>query len=319
MAGDRPGRRRQWTLREPQRAAPPTDGTKTLNQDGIPVGASGQGGSLAPAGSSHVLGTAWRFLRREPLVHFFLLGGLIFAADAVLHPPDRNERVITVTHAMRQAMSENFDEDRERKATPAELNAMVENWVASEILYREGKLLGVDRGDDTIRDRVAFKLQLLIFNQIDAPSTTEAGLRDWFAANHERFDEPERVSFYLGPPTDEATARRHLAAVLGSEEPPDLQRQTRAMVGRPVSSLAPSFGKAFRDGLLALPEEQWTVLQSIEGWHLVRVDSRRPAVLARFEDVQDEAVRIWKSDETRKRAWEAVKRLRTNYTVRYEP
>ena len=296
-----------------------------MNHDGIPVGVAGPGGSpkpVAPArapGSNHALRAAWHILRREPLVHFFLLGGLIFAADAVLHPPDRSERVITVTRAMRQAMSENFDEDRERKATGAELDAMVENWVASEILYREGKALGVDRGDDTIRDRIAFKLQLLIFSQIEPPPVTEAGLRAWFAANHDRFDEPARLSFYLGPPTDEPTARRQLAEVLDGREPTDLQRKTRAMVGRPVSSLAPSFGAVFRDGLLALPQEQWAALQSIEGWHLVRVDSRRPAVLARFEDVQDEAVRTWKTDETRKRAWEAVKRLRTNYTVRYEP
>lgn len=291
----------------------------------MPLGVGGQAGSLEPpasahaAGPSHVLHAAWRTFRGEPLVHFFLLGGLIFAADFVLHPPDRNERVITVTRAMRQAMSENFDEDRERKATAAELDAMVENWVASEILYREGKVLGVDRGDDTIRDRIAFKLQLLIFSQIEAPPVTEAGLRDWFAAHHDRFDEPERVSFYLGPPTEEATARRQMAEVAGGNEPPDLQRQTRAMVGRPVSSLAPSFGERFRDGLLALPQEQWAVLQSTEGWHLVRVDSGRPAVPARFEDVQDEVVRVWKTDETRKRAWEAVRRLRANYTVRYEP
>ena len=300
------------------------NGSPPLINNGIPAGAAGQGGSPKPAASAraagfgHVVRAAWRVVRREPLVHFFLLGGLIFAADAMLHPPER-ERVITVTRAMRQAMSENFDEDRERKATAAELDAMVENWVASEILYREGKALGVDRGDDTIRDRIAFKLQLLIFSQIDPPPATEAGLRDWFAANHDRFDEPERVSFYLGPPTDEATARRRLAEVLGGREPADLQRKTRAMVGRPVSSLAPSFGAGFRDALLALPQEQWAALQSVEGWHLVRVDSRRPAVLARFEDVQDEAVRTWKTDETRKRAWEAVKRLRANYTVRYEP
>lgn len=291
--------------------------------DGIPLGAGGRGGSLEPpariARPGRALHAAWRTLRREPLLHFFLLGGLIFAADAMLHPPDRNERVITITRAMRQAMSENFDEDRERKATGAELDAMVENWVASEILYREGKALGVDRGDDTIRDRVAFKLQLLIFSQIESPPITEAGLRDWFAGHHDRFDEPERVSFYLGPPMDEATTRRRLAEVMDGQEPPDLQQKTRAMVGRPVSSLAPSFGERFRDALLALPLEQWAALQSIEGWHLVRVDSRRPAVPARFEDVQDEAVQIWKTDETRKRAWEAVKRLRTNYTVRYEP
>ncbi len=261
----------------------------------------------------------WRTLMREPLLHFLLIGAVIFGADRLIHPPDRTERVITVTRAMRDSMSRNFDEDRERPATGAELNAMVENWVASEILYREGKLLGVDRGDDAIRDRVAFKLQLLIFSQTDAPVADEASLRQWFAENHARFDEPDRVSFYLGPPTDEASARRSLAAIRDEQDPEELQRSTRAIIGRPITSLGASFGDAFRDGLLALPLEQWSVLQSNEGWHLVRLDSRRPGTPARFDDREDEIRQTWQLDQTRRRAWEAVQRLRANYIVRIEP
>ncbi len=261
----------------------------------------------------------WRAALGEPLLHFLLLGGLIFGADAILHPPDRTERVITVTRAMRQTMSESFDEDRERKATPAELDAMVQNWVASEILYREGKLLGVDRGDDAIRDRIAYKLQLLIFSGLDAPVAQEAQLRAWFAENHGRFDEPDRVSFYLSPPTSEAAARKQLQSLESGEEPEELSRTTRAVIGRPIPSLAASFGDAFAAALIALPVETWTVLQSSDGWHLVRLDSRRPGVLARFEDHQDEAVRTWQTDETRRRAWDAVQKLRATYTIRMEP
>ena len=51
---------------------------------------------------------------------------------------------------------------------------------------------------------------------------------------------------------------------------------------------------------------------------MVRLDSRRPGVPARFEDNQDEIVRTWTTDEKRRRAWEAVQRLRANYTVRVE-
>ena len=262
---------------------------------------------------------AWRILRTEPLIHFLLLGSLIFGADALLHPPDRTERVITVTSAMRQAMRDNFDEDRERPATDVEMNAMVENWVASEILYREGKLLGVDRGDDAIRDRVAYKLQLMIFSGLDAPIATEPVLRAWFAENHVRFDEPERVSFYISPPSDEAAARRHLAAVQAGNDPAELQRTTRAIIGRPIPTLSASFGDAFRDALLALPLERWSVLESKEGWHLVRFDSRRPGEPAKFEESQDEIVKVWQADSTRKRAWDAVQRLRATYTVRIEP
>src|SRR3979411_1043344 len=246
-------------------------------------------------------GTA-RFLRREPLVHFVLLGALIFGADAVLHPPPKDDKVITVTKAMRHSFIENFDGDKSRVPSDAELEKMIESWVASEILYREGKSLGVDRGDDMIRDRIAFKLQLLIFDQIRVSQPTEDQLRAWFADNHERFDEQERVGFYLTPPTDEMAAKRQLEEIQAQHESEDLQKQTRAILGRPVASLAASFGEGFRDALLALPLGQWKILQSKDGWHVVRLDSRRAGVLASLGDVQDEAVRIWLTEESRKTA-----------------
>ena len=251
-------------------------------------------------------------------MHFFLLGALIFGVDFALHPPAKDDKEIVVTKAMRQSFIENFDEDKERVPTEAELEKMIESWIASEILYREGKALAVDRGDDMIRDRVAFKLQLLIFDQIRVPQPTEEQLRAWFAENHGKFDEPETVGFYLTLPSNEATARRRLEEILEQRESEDLQHQTTAILARPVDSLAPSFGESFRDALFALPLGQWAALESKDGWHVARLDSRRPGNRATLESVRREATRLWNVDETRKRAWEAVGRLKTSYKVRYE-
>jgi len=281
-----------------QRSANPAD--RTTRPSGLAVSAAG------------------RLLWREPLLHFVVLGALIFGIDAALHPQQKDDRVVVVTKAMRQSFIDNFDEDKSRVPSDDELTKMIESWVASEILYREGKALGVDRGDDMIRDRVAFKLQLLIFDQIHVAPPTEDQLRAWFASNHARFDEQERVGFYLTPPTDQITAQRQLEDILGQHESEELQKQTRAILARPVASLAASFGEGFRDGLLAMPQGQWNILQSKDGWHVVRLDSRRPGVLASFENVRDEVARIWQTEETRKQAWEAVSRLKANYKVRYE-
>ena len=260
----------------------------------------------------------WRLVKREPLVHFAALGALIFGADALLHPPVKDDHTITVTKALRQSFIDNFDEDKARVPSDAELKKMIDSWVASEILYREGKALGVDRGDDMIRDRIAYKLQLLIFDQISVPQPTREQLRAWFASNHDRFDEPQRVGFYLTPPIDEAAARRQLEDIQTQHESAELQKQTRAILARPVASLASSFGEGFRDGLLALPLGQWSVLQSKDGWHVARLDSLRDGVPATFDSVRDEAARLWHTEETRKRAWEAVNRLKASYTVRQE-
>lgn len=260
----------------------------------------------------------WASLVREPLVHFLVLGGLIFGLDYVLHPPSNAEQTIVVTKGMRQAFIENFDEDKERTPSPEILAKMVDSWVASEILYREGKRLGVDRGDDMIRDRIAFKLQSLIFDQIKIDGPTDAELRDWFQANHAQFDEPESVSFFFTPPADEATARRDLEAIEAQRDDESLQRKTRAVLARPVASLAAGFGETFADALLKMPMGQWSLMQSTDGWQVVRLDSKRPEKLASLGQVHDEAVRLWKTEETRKRAWDAVSRLKASYAVRVE-
>jgi len=258
-------------------------------------------------------------LLREPLLHFAVLGAVIFGADALLHPPAKDEKVITVTKALRQSFIDNFDEDKERVPSEADLQKMADAWVASEILYREGKALGVDRGDEMIRDRVAFKLQLLIFDQVHVPPPTDEQLRAWFADNHARFDTPERVGFYLTPPTDRAAAEHQLADINAQRESEDLREQTRAILGRPVNSLAAAFGDGFRDGLLAMPQGEWHLLQSKDGWHVVRLDSRTPGVPAKLDDVRDDAEKMWHTDETRRQAWEAANRLKASYKIRYEP
>lgn len=269
--------------------------------------------------ASHSLVSVLVRLSRDPLLHFALLGALIFGVDAVLHPPTKDEKVITVTKAMRQSFIDNFDEDKERAPSGDQLQKMIDSWVASEILYREGKTLAVDRGDETIRDRIAYKMQLLIFDQIRVPRPTDEQLQAWFAENHARFDEPERVSFYITPPTDQATAQRQLDDIVQQRESEELQHLTRAILARPVDSVAASFGDGFRGQLLAMPEGEWRLLQSKDGWHVARLDSRRPGNLASLDKVRDEAARIWHTEETRKLAWEAVKRLKASYQVRYEP
>jgi hypothetical protein len=279
-------------------------------------GSSSQGTKISLGGDSVASVTAR--LLREPLLHFCVLGALIFGADAVLHPPAADNKDVLVTKALRQSFIDSFDEDKERVPTEAQLQQTIDNWVANEILFREGKALGVDRGDDMIRERITYKVQELIFEQIKVPRPTETELRTWFASNHKQFDEPERVGFYLTPPSDEATARRRLDDILAQREGEDLHEHTRIFPARPVESLTASFGDSFKDVLLALPMKEWHLIQSKEGWHVARLDSRRPGILVKFENVSDAVTKIWLADETRRRSQDAVARLKSGYRVKYE-
>lgn len=265
-----------------------------------------------------MLTAAFSALRREPLIHFCLLGGLIFAIDHVLHPPSRDDKTIVVSKNMQEAFVKGFSEDGDRTPTPEQLNNIIDSWVASEILYREGKALGVDKGDDMIRDRIAFKLQVLLFDQVKLEKPTEEQLQAFFETVRNRFDQPEQVSFLLTPVTDEATARRQLDDIRSEREASEFRDQTRLFPNRPVASLAPSFGDEFRDQLLSLPVGEWRVVRAKDGWHIARLDRRQPAVPVSYSSVRDKVKQMWSTEETRKRAWAAVQKLKSSYTVKLD-
>jgi hypothetical protein len=219
---------------------------------------------------------------------------------------------------MQETFVKGFSEDGDRTPSPEQLNNMIDSWVASEILYREGKSLGVDKGDDMIRDRIAFKLQVLLFDQVKLEKPTEEQLRAFFETVRKRFDQPEQVSFLLTPATDEASARRQLDDIRAEREPPEFRDQTRLFPNRPAESLAPSFGDSFRDQLLSLPIGEWRVVQAKDGWHIARLDAHQAAVPVSFDSVRDEVNRMWGTEETRKRAWAAVQKLKSNYIVKID-
>src|SRR5206468_9756933 len=117
---------------------------------------------------------------------------------------------------------------------------------------------------------------------------------------------------------DEATARRHFEHIRAERETAEFPDQARLFSNRPVDSLASSFGDDFRARLPGLPAGEWQVIQAKDGWHIARLDARQPPVPASFEQVRDEVKRMWTTEETRRRAWAAVTKLKSNYNVKIE-
>ena len=261
----------------------------------------------------------WRAVAAEPLLQFLAIGAVLFAADHWLHPPVAENHTIVITHQMRQSIEDNYDEDHARKATDAELKAVIDNWVNNEILYREGKALGLDLGDPTIRDRIIYKLKVMLTDEAKPLDPTPEELQAWFEQHRDRYDEPERVTFLATAPVAEDVARRELESIRKQREGADLQEQTRIFVDRPRTAVAPVFGEAFAVALEKAPIGQWQVMQSSAGWHVVRVDSRKSGRQVALDDVRGDAVKAIKSERTLQNTLEAMRRLKARYTVRYEP
>src|SRR5690349_21350876 len=94
---------------------------------------------------------------REPLIHFVVLGALLFAVDHLIAGRADDPRVIVVDASVDSQAIQVFKAARGREPDKEELYALRRVWLDNEVLYREGLALQVDRGDAAIRERVIFK------------------------------------------------------------------------------------------------------------------------------------------------------------------
>src|SRR5437867_3806925 len=88
--------------------------------------------------------TLGRWLR-EPLVHFAVLGVVLFALHRWVAPPET--RRIVLSAAMIQGLRQDYVRRYGSEPTADEQAALIQRFIDNEVLYREALALGLDRGD----------------------------------------------------------------------------------------------------------------------------------------------------------------------------
>jgi len=258
---------------------------------------------------------------REPLLHFVLLGGLLFAADHVIASRADDPRTIVVGTEVDSEAVHLFEETRGREPNEAELKALHQVWLDNEVLYREGLAMQVDKGDTAIRERVIFKALSVIDANVKLPPLDAATLREWFEKHREKYDEPARYDFQeaaLSGDNSESAVRAFVDA-LTAGTPGDAQAGLRVFKGRPHSNLVQSYGDEFAKTLEATPPGQWHALQTRAGWRAIKLDSITPPKPADFDALRGVIAQDWKDAIAADQRTAAVRGMAKKYKIVFEP
>ena len=264
--------------------------------------------------------TTWPDWLREPLLHFALLGALLFAIDQIAFKQAADPRTIVVDSAVTSEAKNLFRTSRGRDPDAEELRALTRRWVDNEVLYREGLALQVDRGDTMIRDRVIFKSLMLVESGLKTPPADEKTLRDWFESQRVKYDEPARYDFQeavLSGDTTKAAAQA-FAAALNAGTPGDAKAGLRVFKGRPLSNLVQSYGPDFAQSLEDTPAGEWRALTTREGPRVMRLDAVSPAKPASFDALRNVVQADWIDATMAQQRTDAVRARAKKYRIEFE-
>jgi len=257
---------------------------------------------------------------REPLLHFVLLGALLFGVDHLLVKRADDPRAIVVGRAVNEEARTLFRTSRGREPNAEELRALTQRWVDNEVLYREGIALRVEQGDAMIRDRVIFKSLMLVESGLRRPPLDDTVLRAWFQANHAKYDDPARYDFQeavLSGDTSEAAVRAFVQA-LNTGTPGDAKAGLRVFKARPLDNLVQSYGADFARALAEGPPGEWRALASKEGVRAVRLDATTPPKPADFEALRNVITADWTDATMAQLRTDAVRLRAKKYDIRFD-
>jgi hypothetical protein len=257
---------------------------------------------------------------REPLVHFVLLGGLLFAADHFLMRRADDPHTIVVGADVDREAIETFKAARGHDPNAEELTALRRVWLDNEVLYREGLALQVDKGDTAIRERVIFKALSVVDSNVKLPPADDVTLRKWFEAHREKYDEPARFDFEeaaLSGDNSEAAVRAFVSELNGGT-PGDAKAGLRVFKGRPQANLVQSYGGDFADALGRAEPGTWQAFHTRDGWRAVRLNAMTPPKPAVFEALRGVVLHDWTDAVASEQRTQAVRVLAKKYKIELE-
>lgn len=287
-------------------------------------------------------------LLADPLIHFLVLGALVYAAYRFFNPAvDRgSEQVIVVNEAnlveFVQYRSKQFDAEQ----TTARLHGMsttamaelIDEYVAEEALYRSAQRFGLGADDYVIRRRLVQKMDFMAEGVASSAASVDvAELQQFYADNLERYFKVATVTFthvYFSEQKRGAEAAQGLATktlaklqqakVTFTQAPQYGERFTYQLnyVERPLEEVADHFGEVMANAVLALPvaPANWVgPIASTHGSHLVLVTAQQAGYQPEFVAVAD-AVRqdfLAKRQQDRRRTF--AQEIINSYELQIDP
>ena len=247
--------------------------------------------------------SVFRKMAREPLVHFLLLGLLIFAASAIVtkHRENAGRRIVIDKNLVVHFITL-YEAQMGTLPSKSQLDGMIDDYVREEVQFREAKHMGLDNDDEIVRRRLASKFDFLQRDLVAVPEPSAEELQRYYASHRNDFLQPASVTFthiYFSPDhggdavahsrAEQSLAKFQSAKVTRAPEPGDRFPLQSDYADVQRLDLLQQFGDSpIVERVFATPTKQWAgPVRSGYGWHLVYVSDREEARVPPLKEIQD--------------------------------
>lgn len=258
-------------------------------------------------------------LLKEPLLHFLLLGAVLF----LVYSPSASEQdasgVIKLTASKRAQLEYSFEKTRQRKPSKQELNALINSYYKEQVAYQKGVEMGLLNGDGVIQRRVQQKVEFIVEDAVNNIAPSDEQLADFLRAHSEDYRSEKIFSFSqlyfdtakhvdVTVKMDEVLRQINSLSDNGHNSAKPQEVQLLALSDNiyldyqytniSYALVARYFGSQFADALVTMPMDTWQEeIKSGYGLHLVQLTMRRGGELQPLDKVREQVKQDWLNEQ----------------------
>lgn len=252
---------------------------------------------------------------REPLLHFLLLGGMLFAADHVWK--QQRKPVVQIREEALKAQAGVAAQRLGRPLTSEELRRVGRKMLEDEMLFREAQRRGMVT-DNRVRNTL-IQMMRSALKPVTAPPTAAELEQTRARLPQESTTLPAKISFeHVSFASMDRVPAGLLEKLRAGEEPPS---GDAVRLGNPLPlTFRPQvdrlLGADFARQIFELPLNEWHgPLQSTRGVHLVRVTTRQAEQPLPMVEMRPMLESRWREEQADRAVGAEVDRLQDEYRI----
>lgn len=263
---------------------------------------------------------------QEPLVHFVLVGSLLFFFLSQQDDSLAKEQLV-ITQGKIKQLTAQFTKIRQRAPSTDELQSLIDNQIHEDLAFKHGKEMGLVENDSIIKRRVQQKLEFMLNDSIASLEPTDDVLKVYMKKHKEQYTIAPVFTFkhiYINPEqhTDLDAYIKNLKA-----ETLDLDYAKRGdsimlesdYENISTAQIARLFGLKFAKALDILPEQTWAgPVKSGYGVHLVYIEKKKKRHFATLEEIASQVKLDFRMGAQKKALDDFYAELENKYDLRIE-
>jgi hypothetical protein len=236
----------------------------------------------------------------EPLLHFLILGALLFFFYSFLQDKEDAEDSIVISKQRVAQLTSEWGDTFLSLPSEEEKQTLIEKEIYQTVLYKEALKLGLDKSDNDIKGHLAKKMEFVSYDTTALPLPSDEVLEKFMLENAKEYKEEEKIDF--------------TQSMMGVEG--DMFEKSYSLTALEASTV---FGRSFSEALFNFNVDgKMQTIESEHGIHEVRIIAKSTPELKAFDTVKKELQEDYQSAQRKRKNKAIYEALKAQYDIRVE-